>query len=641
VQSDTTLTCTMSNVLAQFPSGTATSATNVMIVTDTAQIGPLSITVYASSSVHIDSVAPTHGTTLSDTLVTFTGTGFFSTADATCIVTDTAGTVTRLPATIASATALTCTLPHVAISEVSQLSQTVSVVPSLTAQTIDAVPIFQPQNFTYRMPAPALTSAVLSAGGASISLDWTFDLTPLPSACSSIFTPSTMALLGATTTCAWLSPSSLIVTLGLDANIILSSTIALLDGVFSRKDASFAYQITGLSTALTTAEPIASYTPVVSISGSTQGALCALDNVVLASSVLAGSAYKPDVLVWSVTVRNAANEDITSPSGTVETFVALQSSSKTITLGSSSFIQDQQYVFTLTVTNGLGVSTTAIHAYRAVSAQAPQVVITSGSAVQAQRSLPTLIDFSVTFSNCLTGAPPSTQTAWSVTSLDGAPAVTVQAPLPGARQLTIPANTLTAGKRYSIQVSVGVVGSASAPSTASTTVSVTSLGLLPRIVGGDRSFFDGETVTLDASSSVDLDTDSSSGLTYAWACTSYALVYKSTAIPCDGILSSPSAPSVTATLAASAAHYFLFSLTVTKSSGASESTVTMLVFSPASSASVNALMTPLGSTAPVLVGITNTLRALVTASASITGLRWEVATVAGIMLLHGSLCFSS
>jgi hypothetical protein len=175
------------------------------------------------------------------------------------------------------------------------------------------------------------------------------------------------------------------------------------------------------------------------------------------------------------------------------------------------------YVFTLTVINFLGASaSTAIGVYRS-SEPAPEVAIDGPSNIKIDSDGLLDIAAAVTSASCtsLTGGATSFTIRWSLFSdnaMTGAPSQARIDSWQGRaqpRKLSIPANGLRGGYRYTFKVTASTVprvsGATSYSNFAIVVVTVAQPALVASIAGGDRTIGFQDVLTLDGSPSYDPD----------------------------------------------------------------------------------------------------------------------------------------
>ncbi|GAQ86232.1 hypothetical protein KFL_002770090 [Klebsormidium nitens] len=356
--------------------------------------------------------------------------------------------------------------------------------------------------------------------------------------CTTVLDPTVVAKLGqARYTCVWQNKATLTVQFGYNATIqpvgsASPDSIHLLPNTIGNA-ASNSYNASG---SVPLDGPEVGPTPVVSLSAPTSVGVC--DPVTLDAGQSTGGGGRP--LRFSYFVQGPNNDYTAALSAKLADYTA-EGSRSSLTLGSTDLEPGTSYIFTVTATNFVGLSSASVAVTINKQSKAVPVVTTPGTGAERRTVGRSSSIFSVTASGrvpgkfiwvagqCVPGGGdvPLSYTWQQLTGpiIDptnlGSPKYTASFSSP---TLLLPGSAMRLGVDYVFQVSVAIIqgGSLGQASTGQVTLSLTPQPITVSVSGGDRLANSAKDLTLLA---VSKDPDNSADLygtpypfQYTWTC---------------------------------------------------------------------------------------------------------------------------
>ena len=463
------------------------------------------------------SISPNEGFNSSTTLVTIYGSGFVNTQDSTCVIDS-----LTVSAQYVSDTALQCLMPLYPIP--SQIVFDLLLNGQVSSKVQSA--LLNSTSFVYFSTPPSLTDCVFTKSLASLLLGFDREIevggetnpavvTPLT--CSLVFSVDTLAKLGNGADCEWLNSQQRQVLIHLTpSSVILPGTLLTINSTTLRtRRVAYSKLASGSVQVQTPSQPLF---PVPVITGPDQIPSCG--NFSLSGDLSHGGGAKPLLFNWNITLVTHESTGSGDGSGITPTDLFILEGvpngftiSDSISLPSESFLDDRQYLVTLTVQNFLGhKQSTELLLYKS---PLPAVIVwaVGGREIHTSVDNEVLIEGVVSLPPCVNkGAQISYQ--WTLQSSDHIPLVSYLVnPV-----MFIPAYSLRHNVVYTATLMVTVSGH-----TADTTVIINTqrVPIVARITGGDRvSHGQQKTLLLDSTDSSGLSQDvlNHSSFAVAWNC---------------------------------------------------------------------------------------------------------------------------
>ena len=321
-------------------------------------------------------------------------------------------------------------------------------------------------------------------------------------ACSDIFDGPSVTSFGAGAICLWETASTLLIQLKAGVTIEPSDTVTITGDLETAAENSG--ELAGAFTVLSSVAPVA---PIAHIQAPPSVANC--DSLLLDSAASSGAFGRPwDSRTWTlVSGPNTAVTNATKLVVDAATGVRVSVGATDLSVGT--------YVFSLTVTNFLGLTSAPAMVTVQKSAQAPPVLAITGPTeyvITSCESLTVVATASPASSACWTDST-VINFAWSVVgggaTLDTASAST------GA--LYIGAGTLTAGASYQLSLTASMASNPAVSSTVTANVTVGQLPLRVEINGGDNYISRRNQNEIRLTAAV-LDPDQVTPVAYTWSC---------------------------------------------------------------------------------------------------------------------------
>lgn len=335
-----------------------------------------------------------------------------------------------------------------------------------------------------------------------VSIDCTFDAaTNQPAgSCSAFFTADTVALFGTGANCFWTTNQILEIDLGFAPTVAISSPIAIMAGVVSSLGDSSTTNAASSVPLLGPNNPVA---PVATIS--TPSTVGSCEGITLDASASTGGFGRNLTFTWSLTSVNPSSASVDA----IKESLATAGSSVSFSAADTT---QATYVFSLTITNWMGATASTTATVTKSSKAVPTVSISGPSLVSILRNS-TLSLQGVASSSCNTSFDQLTY-AWTID-----PSVGLDSSALSSADLSVPANTFTAGTTYTVTFKASDSSDADISSSASVTVTVGERALVAVINGGNKQYQTADTISLDASASY--DPEGLPDLAYSWSCVSF------------------------------------------------------------------------------------------------------------------------
>jgi len=396
---------------------------------------------------------------------------------------------------------------------------------------------------TKRRPVPVPTSARFSSAGASITLSFTnpssrtFSSTLTTAACSAVFSDATK--LGSTCTVSWTDSTNIRLTLGADATItpVLSGSTACVSGKSLQLRTNVIHAVAGSvlssSGCVNVLEPLSPPSPTAVINAPSQIGIC--DQLSLSAASSYGNAGRSLTFSWALLQSTMENTTLVDNA----LAAATAASSSTVSLAQGVLEAGASLQFSVTVRNFLSSRTsTAMAVVTTSSLPLPLMSISGPRELSITRGTSLTLTGEGSSPTCGGVSSRKMDFSWRLgtnsSTLLASPVSSYQGREP--RNLILPAYALQVAHRYVFEIVGWLEANRNVNNTASVVVSVVSDGLEAGVVGGDQEIGSEDSVTLDGSTSRDLDVSDaevaagvSQGLSYTWTC-----VY----LPPDSVLDS-------------------------------------------------------------------------------------------------------
>ena len=403
-------------------------------------------------------------------------------------------------------------------------------------------------DITPRKTPPALVSAQMSSTGATVVVlfDRPGSGTLLGAAgaanCYGLVLNSN---LGDTSTCAWTTPTTITITLGVSANSSLvvpsasMGTLACPNSAAARNDvllfrSGVIVAVTGSIVSMPAScvhvqPPAAPVAPVIDLTAPQSVGSC--DDIVIDASNTVDISGRGLSFNWTLIPMNAA----AIASGVYDAFVSGRDpmlTSATLSFNNTALTSSASYNFSLSVSNFFGVKSYSWVTVTVASAPLPKATIAGPVALTTLPSRALTLTAEGTFPTCqgsssdkslgfrwtlVTAAPESASTPLSYVKplSSGLPSLSS---FVTNNPAVIVLPNLQVGVMYVVVAEVYVKANATLSNFASVSISVASGGITARIAGGDRQVGSETAWNVSALSSVDNDNITEAAFAYAWSC---------------------------------------------------------------------------------------------------------------------------
>jgi hypothetical protein len=325
-----------------------------------------------------------------------------------------------------------------------------------------------------------------------------------PFDCVEILAPSSYAVTGANSQCAWTSLQSLTVLFGSGTTIGPNALISVKESTVmtSRRNSRFA------SGGVAVLVPDNAMKPEPTVNS--PGRIAPCDPLVLDASLTHGDGGRDMEFQWGLELGPRNRADV------MQLLTAAGRTQRIVTIRSGLLLQDTKYTFTLSVVNFIEQQKAIQSEVYVASTDTPQVFIVGSSRFSSSGPKPLRLRGKAALSSCAKAVDNQIGFEWMQI---GGPEI-AQWPAESsltASSLYLPGNTLTGGNTYTMRLSAVLKNNANGFSYADVSVEIVSSPVLAILDGGDRTHSASLALTLDASKSVDPD-NSLQPFSYVWAC---------------------------------------------------------------------------------------------------------------------------
>jgi hypothetical protein len=333
---------------------------------------------------------------------------------------------------------------------------------------------------------------------------------PQPESCLELIDATNVAQFGTGSSCRWLSSTTILVTLGGGATVLVGDMINVKPGVILSSDENSHAS----SDATVLAIPANMPAPVVTLAAPTTLGQC--DDLLLDASGSTGSGGRAMGYTYTALAGVGANLAAVYDALHLASCPPLsETPCNQAVVSADTLVAGKTYTFTVTVSNFWGASGSATAVIYKTSQPTPKVLISGPTTKNVRSSDKVPLSSDVELSSCYNG---DAQMSFEWTQLPGSPTVTLDPSFVASREIQISDGSLQAGQTYTFSFRGAMEAQPGIEASAEVDIVVSYSDLDVEIVGGSRSAPVSRASDVSVFVADPEDQELQSSISYEWGC---------------------------------------------------------------------------------------------------------------------------